>query len=256
MGFRRRTDMNTQAVLITGALTGIGRATALAFAKEGSRIVISGRREEEGKKLLAELLKLGAEAEFVSSDVRHEEDVRALVDKTVARFGRLDAAINSAGTEGTPGLLTDQTAETYAATFDTNVLGTLLSMKHEMRVMIARENGSIVNVSSTYGHTSAAGTSVYAASKHAVEGLTKSAALEAASSGVRVNMVAPGPIETGMLNRFTGTAERKASLAATVPLKRVGRPEEIAQTIMFLASDKASFITGASYLVDGGKTAQ
>src|SRR5216684_76325 len=248
--------MSSPVILITGALTGIGRATALAFAKEGSRIVISGRREEEGKKLLAELLKLGAEAEFVSSDVRHEEDVRALVDKTVARFGRLDAAINSAGTEGTPGLLTDQTAETYAATFDTNVLGTLLSMKHEMRVMLVQGNGSIVNVSSTYGHTGAAGASVYAASKHAVEGLTKSAALEAASSGVRVNMVAPGPIETGMLNRFTGTAERKASLAATVPLKRVGRPEEIAQTIMFLASDKASFITGASYLVDGGKTAQ
>jgi NAD(P)-dependent dehydrogenase (short-subunit alcohol dehydrogenase family) len=129
-------------------------------------------------------------------------------------------------------------------------------MKHEMRVMLVQGNGSIVNVSSTYGHTGAAGASAYAASKHAVEGLTKSAALEAASSGVRVNMVAPGPIETGMLNRFTSTAERKAGLAASVPLKRVGRPEEIAQTIMFLASDKASFITGASYLVDGGKTAQ
>jgi NAD(P)-dependent dehydrogenase (short-subunit alcohol dehydrogenase family) len=248
--------MTTQVVLITGALTGIGHATALAFAKEGSRIVISGRRAEEGKRVLAELRKLGVEAEFVSADVRHEDEVRGLVDKTVARFGRLDAAINCAGTEGTPGPLTDQTAETYATTFDTNVLGTLLSMKHEMRVMLAQGSGSIVNLSSTYGHTGAAGASVYAASKHAVEGLTKSAALEAASSGVRVNMVAPGPIETGMLSRFTGTADRKAGLAATVPLKRVGRPEEIAQTIIFLASAKASFITGASYLVDGGKTAQ
>jgi NAD(P)-dependent dehydrogenase (short-subunit alcohol dehydrogenase family) len=248
--------MNTQVVLITGALTGIGHATALAFAKEGARIVISGRRAEEGKRVLAELRKLGVEAEFVSSDVRHEDDVRGLVDKTVARFGRLDAAINCAGTEGTPGPLTEQTAETYAATFDTNVLGTLLSMKHEMRVMLAQGSGSIVNLSSTYGHTGAAGASIYAASKHAVEGLTKSAALEAAPLGVRVNMVAPGPIETGMLNRFTGTAERKAGLAATVPLKRVGRPEEIAQTIVFLASAKASFITGASYLVDGGKSAQ
>jgi NAD(P)-dependent dehydrogenase (short-subunit alcohol dehydrogenase family) len=248
--------MNTQAVLITGALTGIGRATALAFAKEGARIVISGRREEEGNKLVVELRKLSAEAEFVRADVRHEDDVRRLVDKTVALFGRLDAAINCAGTEGTPGPVTEQSAETYAATFDTNVLGTLLSMKHEMRVMLAQEGGSIVNVSSTYGRTGAAGASIYAASKHAVEGLTKSAALEAASSGVRINMVAPGPIETGMLNRFTGTPERKADLAATVPLKRVGRPEEIAQTIMFLASDKASFITGASYLVDGGKTAR
>jgi len=248
--------MNTQVVLITGALTGIGRATALTFAKEGARIVISGRREEEGNKLVAQLRMMGAEAEFVRSDVRHEEDVRALLDKTIARFGRLDAAVNCAGTEGTPGPITEQTAETYAATFDTNVLGTLLSMKHELRVMLSQRSGSIVNVSSTYGHTGAAGASVYAASKHAVEGLTKSAALEAAASGVRVNMVSPGPIETGMLNRFTGTAERKASLAATVPLSRVGRPEEIADTIMFLASGKASFITGASYLVDGGKSAQ
>jgi NAD(P)-dependent dehydrogenase (short-subunit alcohol dehydrogenase family) len=247
--------MNTQVVLITGALTGIGRATALTFAKEGAHIVISGRREEEGNKLVAELRMMGAEAEFVRSDVRHEEDVRALLDKTIARFGRLDAAVNCAGTEGTPGPITEQTAETYAATCDTNVLGTLLSMKHELRVMLAQRSGSIINVSSTYGHTGAAGASVYAASKHAVEGLTKSAALEAAAAGVRVNMVAPGPIETGMLNRFTGTAERKASLAATVPLDRVGRPEEIANTISFLASDKASFITGASYLVDGGKSA-
>ena len=248
--------MNTQVVLITGALTGIGRATALAFAKEGARVVVSGRHDEEGKKLVSELRKLGAEAEFVRSDVRHEEDVRSLIDKTTARFGRLDVAVNCAGTEGTPGPVTEQTAETYAATFDTNVLGTLLSMKHELRVMLAQRSGSIVNVSSTYGHTGASGASVYAASKHAVEGLTKSAALEAAASGVRVNMVAPGPIETAMLNRFTRTSERKAILASTVPLKRVGKPEEIAQTIAFLSSDKASFITGASYLVDGGKTAQ
>jgi len=248
--------MNTRVVLITGALTGIGRATALAFAKEDSRIVISGRREEEGEKLVAELRKLGAEAEFIRSDVRQEEELRSLVDKTVARFGRLDAAVNCAGTEGKPGPVTEQTAETYTATFDTNVLGTLLSMKHEMRVMLPQGSGSIVNVSSTYGRVGAAGAAVYAASKHAVEGLTKSAALEAAASGVRVNMVAPGPIDTGMLNRFTGTDERKAALAATVPLKRVGKPEEIAQTILFLASDKASFITGASFLVDGGKTAR
>ena len=248
--------MNKPVVLITGALTGIGRATALAFAREGARVAVSGRRDEAGQKLAAELQKLGAEAEFLRADVRHDENVRDLVDRTVARFGRLDVAVNCAGTEGTPGPLTNQTAETYTATFDTNVLGTLLSMKHEMRVMLAQGSGSIVNVSSTAGHTGAAGASVYSASKHAVEGLTKSAALEAASSGVRVNTVAPGPIETEMLNRFAGTDERKAALTATVPLKRVGRPEEIAQTIMFLASDKASFITGASYLVDGGKTAQ
>jgi NAD(P)-dependent dehydrogenase (short-subunit alcohol dehydrogenase family) len=247
--------MNTQVVLITGGLTGIGRATALAFAEEGARVVVSGRRDEEGKKLVSEIRKSGAEAEFIRADVRREEDVRNLIDKTVERFGRLDVAVNTAGTEGVPGPITEQTAESYAATFDTNVLGTLLSMKHELRVMLPQKNGSIVNVSSTYGHTGALGASVYSASKHAVEGLTKSAALEVAGTGVRVNAVAPGPIETAMLNRFTGTAERKAGLASTVSLKRVGKPEEIAQTIAFLSSDKASFITGASYLVDGGKTA-
>src|ERR1700726_1842567 len=145
--------MSSPVVLITGALTGIGRATALAFAKEGARVVISGRRDEEGKKLVAELRKLGAEAEFVRSDVRHEEEVRSLGDKTVERFGRLDVAVNNAGTEGVPGPVTEQTAESFAATFDTNVLGTLLSMKHELRVMLPQKKGSIVNISSTYGHT-------------------------------------------------------------------------------------------------------
>jgi NAD(P)-dependent dehydrogenase (short-subunit alcohol dehydrogenase family) len=248
--------MTTPVVLITGALTGIGRATALAFAREGAQLVVSGRRQEEGERLVAELRKLDAEAEFVRSDVRHEAEVRSLVDKTVARFGRLDVAVNNAGTEGTPGPLTEQTPENYAATFDTNVLGTLLSMKHELRVMVPQGHGSIVNVSSTYGRAGGAGASVYVASKHAVEGLTKAAALEVAESGVRVNVVAPGPIETGMLNRFTGTAEKKAALIAGVPLKRVGRPEEIAQTVLFVASDKASFMTGASIAVDGGKLAR
>jgi NAD(P)-dependent dehydrogenase (short-subunit alcohol dehydrogenase family) len=247
--------MKTPVVLITGALTGIGRATALAFANEGARVVISGRRDEEGKKLVDELREVGAEALFLRADVRQEDDVRNLVDQAVARFGRLDVAVNTAGTEGKPGPVTEQSPQSYNATFETNVLGTLLSMKHELRVMLAQRHGSIVNVSSTYGRKGVAGASVYAASKHAVEGLTKSAALEAADSGVRVNAVAPGPIDTGMLNRFTGTDERKAGLVTTVPLKRLGTPEEIAQTIVFIASDKASFITGASFAADGGKTA-
>ena len=248
--------MKPPVVLITGALTGIGRATALAFAQEGARTVVSGRREEEGHKLVAELRNLGAEAEFLRSDVRHEDEVRRLVDQTVERFGRLDVAVNTAGTEGKPGPVTEQSAESYAATFDTNVLGTLLSMKHELRVMLPQGNGSIINVSSTYGHLGAAGASLYAASKHAVEGLTRSAALEAAEFGVRVNVVAPGPIDTAMLTRFTGTAERKAGLVAGVPLQRMGRPEEIAQMIVFLASDKASFSTGVTFAADGGKTAR
>jgi NAD(P)-dependent dehydrogenase (short-subunit alcohol dehydrogenase family) len=247
--------MGQPVVVITGALTGIGRATAVAFAHEGARLVVSGRREAEGKALEAELQRLGVEAAFMVADVRHEDDVRRVVDRTVARFGSLDVAVNTAGTEGQPGPVLEQTAESYAATFDTNVLGTLLSMKHELRVMLAQGRGSIINVSSTFGQRGGAGAAVYAASKHAVEGLTQSAALEAAGSGVRVNVVAPGPIDTGMLTRFTGTDARKAALIAGVPLQRVGRPEEIAQTIVFLASDKSAFITGATLAVDGGKTA-
>jgi NAD(P)-dependent dehydrogenase (short-subunit alcohol dehydrogenase family) len=247
--------MSDQVVLITGGLTGIGRAAALAFAKEGASVVVSGRKDAEGKALEAELTALAAKAVFIRADVRHEDEVRNLVDKTVARFGRLDIAVNNAGTEGKPGPVTEQTAESYAATFDTNVLGALLSMKHELRVMLPQGSGSIVNISSTYGHEGAKGASIYAASKHAVEGMTKSAALEAAASGVRVNAVAPGPTETGMLNRFTGSPENKAALAAGVPLGRIGEPDEIARAIVFVASEGASFMTGQIVSVDGGKTA-
>jgi NAD(P)-dependent dehydrogenase (short-subunit alcohol dehydrogenase family) len=247
--------MSSPVVLITGALTGIGRATAVAFAREGARVVVSGRREQEGKKLEKELRELGAEVEFVKTDVRHDDDIRALIDKTVARFGRLDIAVNNAGTEGLRGLVTEQTVESYAATFDTNVLGVLLSMKHELRVMLPQRSGSIVNISSTYGSVGAAGASVYVASKHAVEGLTKSAALEVAGTGVRVNVIAVGTTDTGMLTRFTNTDENKAALVSTVPLKRLATPEEIAHVIAFVASANASYMTGSSIPVDGGTLA-
>ncbi len=245
-----------QTVLITGALTGIGRATATAFAKRGANLIISGRHDDQGEALAAELHSLGALVEFVRADVRYEADVAALVDRAVARFGRLDVAVNNAGTEGRPGPVVEQTAETYATTFDTNVLGTLLSMKHEMRVMLAQKAGSIVNVTSTLAFRGTPGASLYSASKHAIEGLTQSAALEAVASGVRINSVAPGPTDTGMLSRFTGTAEAKAQLVSGVPFKRMAHPDELAAAIVFVASSEASFMTGASLVIDGGKMAQ
>jgi NAD(P)-dependent dehydrogenase (short-subunit alcohol dehydrogenase family) len=198
---------------------------------------------------------LGGEAAFVRADVRYEEEVRALVDQTVEKFGRLDIAVNNAGTEGKASPIAMQSAESYAATFDTNVLGVLLCLKHELRVMSAQKSGSIINISSTFGRIGAAGASLYVASKHAVEGLTKSAALEGAPFGIRVNVVAPGPIDTEFLGRFAGSEERKATFASGVPLKRLGRPEEIAEAILFVASDKASFMSGASIPVNGGKAA-
>jgi NAD(P)-dependent dehydrogenase (short-subunit alcohol dehydrogenase family) len=255
---RKEDPMDSPVVLITGALTGIGRATALAFAREGARLVVSGRHDEQGSALAAQLRSMGVESKFVRADVRVETEVRALIDETVERFGRLDVAVNNAGTFGKLGPITEQTTESYAAIFDTNVLGMLLSLKHELRVMLPQRQGSIVNISSIVGHVSAANAAVYSASKHAVDGLTQAAALEAAGSGVRVNGIAPGPIETPMLTRLVeseGGAQAKAGFVDRVALKRPGTAEEVAQAIVFVASDRASYITGATLSVDGGQIA-
>lgn len=248
------TGLSGAVVLITGALTGIGRATALAFGKEGSRIVVSGRRQQEGANFAAELQAMGVEAEFIFADVRQEKDIITLIERTVERFGRLDIAVNNAGTEGKIGPVTEQTAENYAATFETNVLGVLLSMKHELLVMKAQGHGSIVNISSTLGIRGGSGASVYSASKHAVEGLTKSAALEVASLGIRVNAVAPGPIDTGMFDRFAGSPESKERTKAKQPVQRLGRPEEVANVIVYVGGNGAPFLTGQSVVVDGGRS--
>jgi NAD(P)-dependent dehydrogenase (short-subunit alcohol dehydrogenase family) len=257
----RRNSMHaattSPTVLITGALTGIGRATALAFAAEGYSIVVSGRRAEAGVQLANELRATGVQAEFVQADVTDEAQVQALVDKAVERFGRIDVAVNNAGQEGALGPITGQTVANYRTTFDTNVLGVLLSLKYELAAMQAQGSGSIINLSSIAGQVGMAGASVYVASKHAVEGLTKSAALEVAAAGIRVNAVAPGPVETAMLDRFTGgSADAKAGMLGMFPAKRAARPDEIAQTIVFLASGKAGYLTGQCIAVDGGYTAQ
>jgi NAD(P)-dependent dehydrogenase (short-subunit alcohol dehydrogenase family) len=249
-------DMSSPVVLITGALTGIGRATAQAFARDGARVVVSGRHEDEGQKLATKLRNLGTEAEFVHTDVRHEEEVKNLVDRIIARFGRLDIAVNNAGTVGDPGSVADVTPDSYQAIFDTNVLGVLLCMKHEIRAMLPKGKGSIVNISSSYGKVGGPTAAVYVGSKHAVEGITKSAAIELAGTGIRVNIVGPGPTETRMFNHFAQNQENKMNfLAAKIPTKRMGLPEEIANAIVFIGSDKASYIIGASLAVDGGMLA-
>lgn len=249
--------MNRPTVLITGALTGIGRATALAFAGRGANVVVSGRHEDTGLALAAELRTLGAAAEFVAADVTNESDVEALVDRAASRFGTIDIAVNNAGTEGTLGPVTAQTVENYHATFSTNVLGTLLCLKHEMRIMVARGRGSIVNLSSIAGRVGVAGGSVYAASKHAVEGLTRCAALEGAAAGVRVNAIAPGPVTTDMLDRFVGRNDAvKAGFLAGIPAKRAASADEIAEMIVCIASTTGTYLTGQSIAVDGGYTAQ
>ncbi len=247
--------MTTPVVLITGGLTGIGRATAFAFARKGARLVVSGRHDDKGKALVGELRALGAEAEFVRADVRKEDDVRDMVDKTMARFGRLDVAVNNAGFEGDLGPIQDATTENFKAVHDTNVMGVFLSMKHELRAMAGQGAGSIVNITSTYGHKAAAGATAYVSSKFAVEGMTKSVALEQGSSGIRVNAVAPGPTDTAMLDRFTGTAEVNDALVATVPMRRRGAPEELADAIVFISSPEASYISGTVFEVDGGMSA-
>lgn len=244
--------MDKQVVLITGALAGIGKATAFAFAQKGANLVISGRKKDLGDSLAKELGALGSEVEFIQADVRYEKDVQTLIKQTVKHFGRLDVAVNNAGTEGAQMPLVDATVDNYQLTFDTNVLGVFLCLKHELRVMMAQGSGSIINLSSVAGKKGFSESSIYCASKHAVEGFTKVAALEAALANVRVNAVAPGPIMTDMFERFFKTEERKNALTEMVPLKRVGSSEEVAQTIVFLASDAASFITGQIVGIDGG----
>jgi NAD(P)-dependent dehydrogenase (short-subunit alcohol dehydrogenase family) len=247
--------MSERVVLVTGALAGIGRATATAFARQGAAVVVSGRREAEGEALATELRTLGAKAEFIRADVSIEDDVQALVDGAVKAFGKLDVAVNNAGFTGGRGELTTQTLEAYDTVFDANVRGVFLSLKHELRVMTGQGFGAVVNLSSTFGERGGAGAALYSASKHAVNGLTRSAALEVAAQGIRVNAIAPGPIATGGLDRFAGGQENAAAMAASVPAGRLGTVEEIADVITFLASDEARFLTGQIVAVNGGKTA-
>lgn len=239
-----------KVVLVTGGTSGIGKATAIAFARAGAKVVLSGRREKEGAQVVNEIKKLGGEAAFIRADISKDRDVQAMVKFVVDKFGKLDIAFNNAGVEWM-GPLEQATEAEYRRVFDTNVWGVLNSMRHEIPAMLKNGGGAIVNTSSVAGHVGMAQVSVYIASKHAVEGLTKSAALEFAKQNIRINAIAPGPIATEMFDRFAGDAMRE-QIISIVPAGRVGASEDIAAAVLYLASDASRFTTGTSLVVDGG----
>jgi NAD(P)-dependent dehydrogenase (short-subunit alcohol dehydrogenase family) len=245
-----------KVILITGGTSGIGRATAIAFAESGGKVVITGRREKEGADVVGEIVKRGGVAKFIRADVCSDADVAKTIEFILSTYGRLDVAFNNAGVAIMSPL--DQiTKEQYRSTFDINVWGVLNSMKHEINVMLGNSGGAIVNNSSVGGQVGLQQASIYTATKHAVEGLTKAVALDFATRGIRVNAVAPGAIETDMLDRVVGTeGERREWLRSLHPVGRIGTSEEIAAAVLYLASDAAKFTTGATLRVDGGFTAQ
>ena len=239
-----------KVALVTGGTSGIGKATAIAFARAGAKVVLTGRREKEGAQVVAEIKKLGGEAAFVRADIAKDADVKKMVQFTVDKFGKIDIAFNNAGVEW-KGPLDHATEAEYRRVFDINVWGVLNSMRHEIPVMLKNGGGAIVNTSSGAGHVGLPEVSVYIASKHAVEGLTKAVALEFAKQNIRVNAVAPGVIATEMFDRFAGD-ELRDQIVSFTPVGRVGAAEEIAAAVLYLASDAAKLTTGTSLVVDGG----
>jgi NAD(P)-dependent dehydrogenase (short-subunit alcohol dehydrogenase family) len=245
-----------KVALVTGGTSGIGKTTAIEFARAGAKVVLTGRREKEGAQVVAEIKKLGGDAGFVRADVARDADVKGMVDFTVDKFGRLDIAFNNAGVEWM-GPLDQATEAEYRRVFDINVWGVLNSMRHEIPAMLKTGGGAIVNTSSVAGHVGMGQVSIYTASKHAVEGLTKALALEFAKQNIRINAVAPGAIATEMFDRFAGKhSEVLDSLSSLIPVGRIGASEEIAAAVLYLCSDNAKFTVGTSLVVDGGFVAQ
>lgn len=244
-----------KVALITGGNSGIGRATALAFAREGARVVIAARRENLGQEVVETISREGGEALFLRTDVSVPTEVEALVRKTVERWGRLDLAFNNAGVAGPMNRLARQTLETWDRVINTNLKGVWLCMKYEIEQMLQQGGGAIVNTASTAGISGSPGAAIYSASKHGVLGLTKSAAADYATRNIRINAVCPGPILTPMLEEgFSARPPMREAYLSTIPMGRFGKPEEIAGAVLWLCSDEASFMTGYSITVGGGQT--
>lgn len=246
-----------KTILITGALSGIGSAATKLFSERNYNVVFSGRRPEEGKVMLTALKIINKDVLYVNADMNNESDIKHLIDVVLDKFGSLDVAVNCAGTVGENAEIQAATQDNFHLVFNTNVLGTLLAMKYQIPVMIERGKGSIINISSIAGIVGLPHAGIYVASKHAIEGLTKTAALEVAATGVRVNSISPGPVESKMFDRFLGHDEKnKNKFIAMMPNKRFSTSEEVAHTIAFLAEDNVTAITGQTITIDGGYTAQ
>jgi NAD(P)-dependent dehydrogenase (short-subunit alcohol dehydrogenase family) len=250
-------EFQGKVALVTGGTSGIGRAAAIGYAREGAKVVVAGRRVSEGEETAQLVRAQGGEAMFVPTDVAQAAQVKNLIGRTLEQFGRLDFAFNNAGVEQEPTPLLEQDEKTFDRVMDINVKGVWLSMKYEIPAMLKTGGGSIVNTSSALGVIAFPGIEIYVASKHAVIGLTKSAALEFGKQGIRVNAILPAVIDTDMYHRFAGEKpEFRAQITALHPIGRIGKSEEVADAAIWLSSSKSSFVTGHSLLVDGGFTAQ
>ena len=250
-------EFQDKVAIVTGATSGIGRAAAIAYAREGAKVVVAGRRATEGEETVRLLQAQGGEGIFVKTDVSKAVQMKELVERTLQKFGRLDIAFNNAGIEQVPLPFLEQDEETFDQVVDINAKGVWLCMKYEIPAMLKTGGGSIVNTASVFGVLGIPGDEIYIASKHAVIGLTKSAAVEFGKQGIRVNAILPGVVDTDMYQRFAGEKpEFRAQMNAMHPIGRIGKPEDMAKAAIWLSSSKASFVTGHSLMVDGGYTAQ
>jgi NAD(P)-dependent dehydrogenase (short-subunit alcohol dehydrogenase family) len=249
------TGFEGKSALVIGGTEGIGRATALAFASAGANVFVAGLGAERGRSLEAEIRQDGrGDAVFLEADVTHESDVRAVVQSAAERFGRIHAAVNNAGIEGRFGPVQEYGADEFDRIIGVNLKGIWFGLKYQIPHMLAHGGGAIVNTSSSAGVRAIANIALYTASKHGVVGLTRATALEVARSNIRVNAVAPGPVNTGLLHRMVAGHVDVAAIAASVPMGRVSEPDEIARAIVWLCSDAASYITGHTLVIDGGLT--